>query len=177
MNTSNFIEHTLDEYKADQWWVQELLGYANTGHSDADTRRAAKVASDFISLSQQDTQEYIYRFRFFQTPLHAYKHNCGWGDWEFCDEAKYNEILFYIKESDCAYQAQKIPVRPETDTRINLETKGWVEPIYRTRNPATNETVIVRKEVVYDLRQSARNRGEDLDSEVSLDNGETWETL
>lgn len=170
------VSNALSDYSLNQWWVAELLAHAGVGKRNNDTRRAAKVAVDFVNLATQPV-DYIYRFRFFQTPLHAHRHHCGWGEWEICDEQKYNEILYYIKEMDCAYQAQKIPMRPVEDTCIDLKNKGWHEPKYRVVNQEDGSSVPVRKEAIRAMKMAALENSAWVNFEVSLDEGETWERL
>lgn len=167
----------LAEYAPDQWWLEELLAHAGEGKVSPDTRRAARVAVNFVNLAACEPEDYTYRFRFFQTPMHTHHRHCGWGDWEYCDEQKYNEILYYIKEMDCAYQAQKIPMRPIEDTCIDLKNKGWHEPKYRVVNQEDGSTVPIRKAAISAMRAAALENDAWVNFEVSLDNGESWQHL
>ena len=60
---------------------------------------------------------YAYRYRIWDTNVYwGNRHkptpeelNGGWGEWEWIDEKKYNEILSYISgDNPCVYHAERI---------------------------------------------------------------------
>lgn len=151
-------------------------------------RRLLKVDEEEIVLpsptvldDEEEIQEYLYRFRHFRNPHDSWANNCGWSNWEFCDEQKYNEIVSHILSSNSPYQAQRFPVEPDRDVCANLQTRGWTVPRYRYRetdgHTCTTWVEVTRDHMSYLMRSAADRCDIWREYEVSRDEGVNWESL
>lgn len=129
---------------------------------------------------QEEVHEYLFRFRHFKNPNDAWKGNCGWSDWEFCDAVKYSEVVHFIK-SGATYQAQMIPVKPSENFCFDLKAHGWHAPRYRyreTSEEACTQWAEITKERYQEIRKYGYCKPDRwYEYEISLDNGVTWEHI
>jgi hypothetical protein len=93
-------------------------------------------------MSKNNEPHYLYRFRAWDKNVYYGNLDVsnlttemvedGWGEWEWIDEQKYEEILRYIGwENPCHYQAQKLLVDIHEDT--SFCPKRWIADSYAAR--------------------------------------------
>jgi hypothetical protein len=111
-------------------------------------------------VEKQSDVEYLYRYRSWDRNIWyssrreeftAEELAAGWGDWEFIDEQKYNEICGYIAwDRPCHYQAEKLlvtvvghesfdPVAYVAQEKISIEQS---RKEYRERNAPQNNSAL-----------------------------------